>query len=146
MHGIVTNHPYSDFADEFTKCEVIGTDISPIQPSGSRRISKLLVLSRYFSAPLPPPRLSDPQYSEIEDCTQEWTFRENDFDFVHIRYLVGSIVDWNAFFKQAYNVLKPGGWLESVEPDPTFKAEGPPLPEGSAVASGARYSKPAVRL
>jgi ubiquinone/menaquinone biosynthesis C-methylase UbiE len=54
--------------------------------------------------------------SEIEDCTQTWSFPDSSLDYVHIRWLVGSIPDWNALFTEAYRVLKPGGWLESLEP------------------------------
>ncbi|RMJ14417.1 hypothetical protein CDV36_005918 [Fusarium kuroshium] len=82
-----------DFADEYPSASVIGTDVSPIQPSWV------------------PPNLQ----FQIDDCTQDWTFKENSADFVHIRWLVGSIPDWTALFKQAYRCLKPGAYLESHE-------------------------------
>lgn len=53
--------------------------------------------------------------SEIEDCTQDWTFEPESVDFVHMRLLVGSVSDWNALFSEAYKTLKPGGWIESYE-------------------------------
>lgn len=37
-------------------------------------------------------------------------------DYVHIRYLVGSIKDWKALMAEAFRVCKPGGWVESLEP------------------------------
>ncbi len=33
-----------------------------------------------------------------------------------MRWLVGSIVDWTELFRQAFRVLKPGGYVESFEP------------------------------
>ncbi|KAI5458956.1 S-adenosyl-L-methionine-dependent methyltransferase [Mariannaea sp. PMI_226] len=90
-----------DFADEFPGCEVIGTDISPIQPSWIPANLKF----------------------EIDDCTQEWTYEPGSFDYVHIRYLVGTIPDWTALFKQAYKSLKPGGYLESFEASPTIESD-----------------------
>ncbi|MBE3041229.1 methyltransferase domain-containing protein [Candidatus Bathyarchaeota archaeon] len=54
--------------------------------------------------------------SEIEDCTSEWTFSEETFDYIHARWLVGSIADWTALYKEAFKALKPGGWLETHEP------------------------------
>ena len=54
--------------------------------------------------------------SEIEDCTQTWSYPDSSLDYVHIRWLIGSVPDWGALFAEAYRVLKPGGWLESVEP------------------------------
>ncbi|KAL6399709.1 hypothetical protein AUP68_17116 [Ilyonectria robusta] len=90
-----------DFADEFPGCEVVGTDISPIQPSWV------------------PPNLK----FEIDDCTQEWTFGPESFDYIHIRYLVGTIPDWTELFKQAYKGLKPGCYLESFEASPTIESD-----------------------
>lgn len=72
--------------------------------------------------------------SEIEDCTQEWTFPEGTFDFIHIRYLLGSIPDWTGFFKQAYNALKPGGYLESYEGSPRVYSDDDTLPPTSALS------------
>jgi len=53
---------------------------------------------------------------EIEDCTQPWTFEPNSFDFIHMRFLVGSIDDWYALMQRAFNACKPGGIIESREP------------------------------
>ncbi|KAF5646872.1 methyltransferase [Fusarium sp. NRRL 52700] len=82
-----------DFADSFPDAQVIGTDVSPIQPGWI------------------PPNLR----FDIEDCTQEWTFDPNSQDYIHFRWLVGSIVDWDQLFKEAYRCLKPGGYVESHE-------------------------------
>ncbi|KAJ9151267.1 Methyltransferase domain-containing protein [Pleurostoma richardsiae] len=90
-----------DFADEFPNTEVIGTDISPIQPSWV------------------PPNLK----FEIEDCTQQWTFPSDSFDFVHIRWLNGSIDDWAKLFREAYRCCKPGGYLESFEGAPYLESD-----------------------
>ncbi|KAI6080913.1 S-adenosyl-L-methionine-dependent methyltransferase [Hypoxylon rubiginosum] len=84
-----------DFADQFPNAEVIGTDLSPTQP--------LWV----------PPNVK----FELDDCTQPWTWAEDTFDFVHGRYLFGAIADWTEWFRQAYRVTKPGGWVESCEAD-----------------------------
>ena len=53
--------------------------------------------------------------SEIDDYTREWTFEDNSFDYVHLRWLVGTIEDWTELFRQAYRVLKPGGFIETFE-------------------------------
>ncbi|CAJ0552277.1 Ff.00g062560.m01.CDS01 [Fusarium sp. VM40] len=99
LHGRTFHHEigsaqYWDFADEYPNAEVIGTDISPIEPFWV------------------PPNLK----FEIEDCTQEWTFAPNSADHIHIRWLIGSIPDWNQLFREAYKTCKPGGWVESFEP------------------------------
>ncbi|KAJ4265100.1 hypothetical protein NW762_005346 [Fusarium torreyae] len=82
-----------DFADSFPNTQVVGTDVSPIQPGWV------------------PPNLK----FEIDDCTQEWTFEPNSQDYIHLRWLVGSIVDWDKLFAEAYKCLKPGGYVESHE-------------------------------
>jgi SAM-dependent methyltransferase len=99
----------SDFADAHPNVSVIGTDISPIQPGWV------------------PPNL----FFEMEDATQPWTFADNSFDYVHMRYLFGSIADWDELFRQAYRVVKPGGFVESFEADALLTSEDGTVVEGS---------------
>ncbi|KAL1866293.1 hypothetical protein VTK73DRAFT_4823 [Phialemonium thermophilum] len=90
-----------DFADQFPNAEVIGTDLSPIQPNWV------------------PPNVK----FELDDATQTWSWPDNTFDFVHLRYLFGAISDWNALFAEAYRTCKPGGWVESCEADPLYVSD-----------------------
>ncbi|EOD45545.1 putative sam dependent methyltransferase protein [Neofusicoccum parvum UCRNP2] len=90
-----------DFADEFPNCEVIGTDLSPIQPT------------------LCPPNCS----FEIDDCTEPWTFPKDSFDMIHIRCLFGSVSDWPALYREVYNHLKPGGWINQMEMGIQFRSD-----------------------
>ena len=76
------------------EAHVIGTDISPIQP------------------PDVPPNLQ----FELEDCTSHWTFSPSSFDYIHMRFLVGSVDDWTALMERAFKACKPGGYIESFEP------------------------------
>ncbi|KAM0544806.1 hypothetical protein ACHAPJ_011636 [Fusarium lateritium] len=52
---------------------------------------------------------------EIDDFARDWTFKNNSLDFVHTRWLIGSVIDWTALFKQAYKALKPGAWLQTSQ-------------------------------
>ena len=52
-----------------------------------------------------------------------WTWKDNMFDFVHMRYLFGAIKDWNSLFKEAYRCCAPGGWVESCEADVEFRSD-----------------------
>lgn len=70
----------SDFADEHPSSTVTGIDLSPTQPSWV------------------PPNVK----FEIDDAQLEWTYADNDFDFVHTRCLMGSIDDWPRLFSQAF--------------------------------------------
>ncbi|KAK4184084.1 Demethylmenaquinone methyltransferase [Podospora australis] len=79
-----------DFADTYPAANVIATDVSPVQPNWV------------------PPNLS----FEIDDANQEWTFKDNTFDYIHLRAMFGSIADWGAFYREAFRCCKPGGYLE----------------------------------
>lgn len=82
-----------DFADQFPSAEVIGFDISPIQP------------------PWVPPNLR----FEIDDAQLTWTYKRSYFDYIHIRNLHGGISDWPALYREAFKCTQPGGYIEHVE-------------------------------
>ncbi|CAG8957255.1 hypothetical protein HYFRA_00010677 [Hymenoscyphus fraxineus] len=78
-----------DFADEHPESDVLGVDLSPIQPG------------------FVPPNC----HFEIDDIEEPWTYSYK-FDFINMRMMVGTIVDWPKCFKQCYDNLNPGGWME----------------------------------
>ncbi|KAH7233114.1 S-adenosyl-L-methionine-dependent methyltransferase [Fusarium tricinctum] len=106
-----------EFADMFPNASVVGTDLAPIQPSWI------------------PPNLE----FQIDDCTQEWSFEPASLDYVHIRWLVGSIMDWTALFKQAHKSLKPGGYVESYEPGSRVESDDGSVREGSALSQWEKF-------
>jgi SAM-dependent methyltransferase len=84
-----------DFADENPGCEVVGTDLSPIQPTWVPTNLKFY----------------------IDDAESEWVYGTDEhFDFIHVRTLSGAIGDWDKLTRQCYDHLQPGGWLEFQEP------------------------------
>ncbi|KAF5980437.1 mRNA 3 end-processing YTH1 [Fusarium coicis] len=96
---------------------IIGTDLAPIQPGWI------------------PPNLE----FQIEDCTREWTFQSNTFDYIHMRWLVGSIGDWKSLFKEVYKCLKPGGYIESYEPSPRVESDDDTVQPGSALSQWEKF-------
>ncbi|KAK3400622.1 S-adenosyl-L-methionine-dependent methyltransferase [Sordaria brevicollis] len=100
-----------DFADERPNCNVYGTDISPIQPSWV------------------PPNVQ----FDIDDATKPWAYRENFFDYVHIRWLTGVFKDWTAIYEEAYKVLKPGAWFEHVDVEVNPICLDGTMPKNSAI-------------
>ncbi|KAI1089151.1 S-adenosyl-L-methionine-dependent methyltransferase [Rostrohypoxylon terebratum] len=96
-----------DFADMYPGAEVIGTDISPIQPVWT------------------PPNVK----FEIDDCLLEWTWPDNHFDFIHIRALYGSIPDWSELYRKAFKHIKPGGWLQDLEMDVRIQTDHVHIPD-----------------
>jgi SAM-dependent methyltransferase len=97
-----------DFADQYPSAEIIGTDLSPIQPSWV------------------PPNLR----FEIDDCTDSWTYEPNSFDYIHVRGLYGCVKDWPQFYREVMDHLKPGGWYEQVEYSVHWRADDGSIPEG----------------
>ncbi|RPA81281.1 S-adenosyl-L-methionine-dependent methyltransferase [Ascobolus immersus RN42] len=86
-----------DMGDLYPDAEIIGTDLSPIQP--------------HFV----PPNV----HFEVDDFEdEEWGFSEKErFDLIHTRHLVGSVQDWRSFVRKCYDNLQPGGFLELHETD-----------------------------
>ncbi|KAH7251368.1 S-adenosyl-L-methionine-dependent methyltransferase [Fusarium tricinctum] len=81
-----------EFADEHPECEVIGVDLSPIQPVAI------------------PPNAS----FFVDDLEEPWDYSQK-FDFVFARFLTGSIRDWTKFFNQSFQNLNPGGRIEMID-------------------------------
>jgi ubiquinone/menaquinone biosynthesis C-methylase UbiE len=79
-----------EMADRYPSARVIGVDIAPVQPT------------------CVPPNCQ----FEIEDIENDWLFEKNSFDFIFGRELLLSITDWPRLIRQAYDHLKPGGYLE----------------------------------
>ncbi|KAH7010799.1 uncharacterized protein B0I36DRAFT_356414 [Microdochium trichocladiopsis] len=84
---------FSDFADHHPHIEVIGLDISPHQPHW-------IPVNLKF---------------EMDGITQGWTYPADTFDYIHMRWLVGSISDWITLYKEIFKALKPGGIFERKE-------------------------------
>ncbi|OJJ44448.1 hypothetical protein ASPZODRAFT_168718 [Penicilliopsis zonata CBS 506.65] len=103
-----------DFADEFPSATVVGTDLSPIQPSWV------------------PPNVE----FFVDDAESEWTFKKESFDFIRAVDLGGSIADWPKLLKQAYAHLKPGGWIELSDfPMHIYSDNGDPEKQAPAVVN-----------
>ena len=106
-----------DVADEFPAAEVIGFDLSPIQPT-------------YV-----PPNLQ----FEVLDAEETWDFGENRFSLVHNRYMNGfSLKNWPHFYKEAFACLKPGDWVENQEFDAVIVSDDNTIPQDSVVQRWAR--------
>jgi hypothetical protein len=52
-----------------------------------------------------------------------------------MRYLTGSLPDWNALFKSAFTCCKPGGYVESFEGAPWLESDDGTVLESSALAT-----------
>ncbi|KAM7185791.1 S-adenosyl-L-methionine-dependent methyltransferase [Naviculisporaceae sp. PSN 640] len=99
-----------DFADEYPEANVVGVDLSPIQPS------------------FVPPNVE----FFIDDLEADWTF-VRPFDFIYFRMMTGSIRNWPRLFEQSYQHLNPGGWIELHDPSNPLRTDDDSLPKESAL-------------
>ncbi|KAI9732799.1 MAG: hypothetical protein M1834_003737 [Cirrosporium novae-zelandiae] len=114
----------------YESAEVIGTDLSPIQPS------------------FVPPNVS----FMVDDAEAEWTFNKK-FDFINMRGMVGSFMDISKVIQRCYDNLKPGGWLEIPDVAWPMYADDETI-EGSAVykwsklmvEAGAKLGRPLTNV
>jgi trans-aconitate methyltransferase len=83
-----------EVADKYPSAEVIGIDLSPIQPEWTPPNCKFI----------------------IDNAEDEWLYGTS-FDLIHWRVLAGSIRDWPRMFEQAFKHTRPGGWVEAHEHD-----------------------------
>jgi SAM-dependent methyltransferase len=78
-----------EFANEHPESDVLGTDLSPIQPE-------------YV-----PPNCR----FEVDDAEDEWVFNHR-FDYIHARFMCGSFSNFPDIFQSCLDNLEPGGWAE----------------------------------
>ncbi|KAK3319027.1 S-adenosyl-L-methionine-dependent methyltransferase [Apodospora peruviana] len=81
-----------DYADEHPEAEVIGVDLSPVQPD------------------FVPPNCS----FEIDDLEKEWMWTKP-FDFIFSRFMTGSFADNGEIVKKVFEQLEPGGYFEAQD-------------------------------
>ncbi|KAL9050620.1 MAG: hypothetical protein Q9162_006516 [Coniocarpon cinnabarinum] len=86
-----------DFADQYPDCQVVGTDLSPVQPQEV------------------PPNLQ----FEVDDACSDWTFTKNSFDFIHVRALYGHLKP-GGYVEQLEMSVVPKSDDGSVAPDSKF--------------------------
>ncbi|KAL3422992.1 methyltransferase domain-containing protein [Phlyctema vagabunda] len=98
-----------EMGDAYPSAEIIGNDLSPIQPS------------------LVPPNVK----FEVDDIENTWLFSAP-FDYIHCRYLAGSLMDWPKLMEQAFENTKPGGWVEFHDFDMKFYSTDGTFVENSA--------------
>lgn len=99
--------------DEYPGAElIVGNDLSPIQPQWIPPNVKFLV----------------------DDVELDWAEPEP-YDYIHCKYMAGSIKDWPRLVRQIYDNLKPGGWFEFVESANTLLSEDGSLKPDNAMVT-----------
>ncbi|KAB2575729.1 Methyltransferase type 11 [Lasiodiplodia theobromae] len=90
-----------EMADQFPNAQILGNDLSPVQPS------------------FVPPNVR----FEIDDVEADW-LHSAPFDFIHSRFMAGAIKNWPRLMRQAHASTAPGGWVEFQDFDMRFYTNG----------------------
>jgi SAM-dependent methyltransferase len=77
-------------AEQYQKCEVVGTDIAAVAETNS------VPMNVFF---------------EIEDA-EDWDRAPDFYDLIHLRSMEGAFKDWRSVYGNIFYSLKPGGWIE----------------------------------
>ncbi|KAM0193803.1 hypothetical protein ACHAPI_007455 [Fusarium lateritium] len=104
-----------DYADEHPGAEVIGVDLSPIQPS------------------FVPPNVR----FIIDDIEEEWQYSSL-FDYIHSRMMNSSVASWDSYATRIFDNLKPGGYVEFQEINIFVKSDDKTLKEKHSLARWAQ--------
>ena len=79
--------------DQYQSANVLGIDLSPIQPDWVPPNVKFMV----------------------DDVESPWLHPRNFFDYIHSRHTVMAIKDWPKLLRRSLEHLRPGGWIELQE-------------------------------
>lgn len=103
-----------DIGDQYPETEVLGIDLSPIQP------------------PWVPPNVR----FEIDNFNRPWIRSPGTFDLVHSSLNNGfGLRDWDSFLTESFRCLKPGGWMEAKEITFLPLSDDDSLPNDSAIVT-----------
>ncbi|KAI5820162.1 S-adenosyl-L-methionine-dependent methyltransferase [Pyronema omphalodes] len=121
-----------DMADKYLMAEVIGTDLSPIQPDWIPANCRF----------------------EVDDAMLDWTFKNDSFDLIHCRNIASGVSDWTHLITEMMRCTNPGGYVELCEYSMTINCDdGTMKPDNGAKlymdhlrASMAKMGRPAPEL
>ncbi|EXA31046.1 hypothetical protein FOVG_17642 [Fusarium oxysporum f. sp. pisi HDV247] len=89
-----------DFADDHPEAEVLGIDLSPIQP-------RFVPTNVEF---------------QIDDIDEEWNYSVP-FTYIHSRMMNMSIQNWEDYLRKIFDNLTPGGYVELQDGDAAMESD-----------------------
>ncbi|QGA13781.1 hypothetical protein EYB26_001432 [Talaromyces marneffei] len=107
-----------EMASHFPEASIIGTDLSPVQPTEV------------------PPNV----HFLVEDATEEWLWEPNHFDYIRIGNMTGCLPSTKDVLKKAMRVLKPGGWFEWHDIDPIPRCDDNTIPPPNTEGGFSEYA------
>lgn len=96
-----------------------GTGIWPIELADSDQLPNATITGTDLSA-IQPEEVPENVMFEIHDCSEsDWGRPLSSLDYVHARFMAGSLTSYSDMIRTARKYLKPGtGWFECQEVDP----------------------------
>ncbi|KAH0430579.1 methyltransferase domain-containing protein [Colletotrichum camelliae] len=107
--------------------QVIGVDLSPIQPELYEPFPRVLVYCHTLVCIVPP----NCKF-EIDDMDKDWTW-STPFDFIFVRHMNACFASWERMLAQAYENLEPGGYIELQDNSFPLACQDGTLAKGSAL-------------
>jgi SAM-dependent methyltransferase len=106
-----------------------GTGIWPIQLAESNQLPSAQITGIDLSA-IQPELVPKNVTFEIQDCTDtDWCRERGTIDYIHSRFMAGSLASWKRLLRTSRRHLKPGdGWLELHEIHPTPLSDDSTMP------------------
>ncbi|KDN62690.1 putative UMTA, partial [Colletotrichum sublineola] len=80
---------------------------------------------------------------EVDDIEDEWLY-SRPFDYIHLRFMNGSLADWRKLVTRVYDNLVPGGYFEIQENDFTFDSDDGTLTPEQPLVEFSRLIREAV--
>ena len=100
-----------EMGDLYASANILGVDLSPIQPEWVPPNVKFMV----------------------DDVESPWLRPKDHFDYIHARHTVVAIRNWPLLMQRAMEHLKPGGWFELQEIHHMPHCHDGSMPEGHKV-------------
>ncbi|KAI9046367.1 class I SAM-dependent methyltransferase [Aspergillus affinis] len=96
-----------EMATEFPNAQIVGTDLSPVQPT----------------------EVPENVHFLVDDATEDdWLWEPEHFDFIHTAHLVGALPSYKDMLRKIFKHLKPGGYIECHEFDPKPRCDDGTMP------------------
>ncbi|KIW43922.1 hypothetical protein, variant [Exophiala oligosperma] len=107
-------------ADRFPDAQVVGMDLTPHARNILPNCSFMLA-----------------------DATEDWVLDDPSmkFDLVHIRSLFGGVRDWAALYKNCFDNMRSGGWIEQLEIEIDAQTQDASTPPDSHIKALCEYTR-----
>ncbi|KAH8662452.1 S-adenosyl-L-methionine-dependent methyltransferase [Xylariales sp. PMI_506] len=105
-----------EFAEQNPPSQVIGVDLSTIQPNRAIPNCSFIKADVEDEWIIPDPNTDNHYYTETGVCSNNIAF-----DYIHLRLMFSCFDDARVVMRHAFDNMAPGGWIEFQEASPRFR-------------------------